>query len=56
MRIVRRARRRLRCIRRGHRWQYYEHLHGDMVVAGDRCVRCGRRHDRGVRPIHSVDA
>jgi hypothetical protein len=48
---VRHFRHRLRCLRKGHRWQAYERLDGDTVVATERCVRCGAWHHHEARPL-----
>ena len=48
---VRHLRHRLRCLRKGHRWQPYERLDGDMVVSTERCIRCGAWHHQDTRPL-----
>jgi hypothetical protein len=48
---IRHLRHRVRCLRKGHRWQPYERLNGETVVAVERCVRCGAWQDRGTRRV-----
>ena len=45
----RRVRRRLRCLRKGHRYQPHEQHHGDVIIVTDRCERCGHSIVRGIR-------
>ena len=54
LRFVRRFRRRMRCLRKGHRDQLHEHVHDEMIVVSDRCVRCGRDTVRSIRAATPV--
>jgi hypothetical protein len=48
---IRHLRHRFRCLRKGHRWQAYERLQGETVVAAERCIRCGAWQDGGTRRV-----
>jgi len=51
MRIIRRARRRIHCLRQGHRWQQHDQQDGELIITGDRCVHCRHTVVRGTRPL-----
>jgi hypothetical protein len=44
----------MRCLRKGHRDQLHEHVHDEMIVVSDRCVRCGRDTVRSIRAATPV--